>query len=166
MRTNLTYTQGMQVVNNINELRGINQIYGGVIFQDGDVVEIPDEPQIQTYRRPNNKYRIEVGVKVNNCERWINLNAFTKLPPEGDGDGFRAAFQKAHPVNDKIAQGDACAQILALSKLGKLRVHKEENYDVILVFNEANQKYERKKDENGKDQFKRSRYSIFEQITE
>ena len=144
MKTSLNYTSGMQIVNNVAELKGVNQVYGGATFQDGDIVEIPENPQMQKFVRPNGKTRIEIGVLINGAAKWVNLAAFTKLPVEGEGEGFKAAFQKAHPVNDQIAQGDACSQILVLCELKKLKVHKEKNWDVILVQNE-NGKWGRKK---------------------
>lgn len=165
MKTSLNYTSGMQIVNNLAELKGVNQVYGGATFQDGDIVEIPENPQMQKFVRPNGKTRIEIGVLINGAAKWVNLAAFTKLPVEGEGAGFKAAFQKAHPVNDQIAQGDACSQILVLCELKKLKVHKEKNWDVILVQNE-NGKWGRKKNEKGEDEFRQSSFSVFEVVTE
>lgn len=165
MKTSLNYTSGMQIVNNVAELKGVNQVYGGATFQDGDIVEIPENPQMQKFVRPNGKTRIEIGVLINGAAKWVNLAAFTKLPVEGEGEGFKAAFQKAHPVNDQIAQGDACSQILVLCELKKLRVHKEKNWDVILVQNE-NGKWGRKKNEKGENEYRQSNFSVFEVVTE
>lgn len=166
MNTSLSYTNGMQVVTNVAELKGINFVFGGATFSEGDIIEIPETPQMQSFRRANGKVRIEIGVKLNSNDKWVNLASFTKLPVDGEGEGFKAAFQKNHPVNDQIAQGDACQQILKLIELKKLKVTKEENWDVILIQNEKTGKWERKRDKDGKEVYRKSRFTVFEQITE
>lgn len=160
MKTELNYTKGMEVVNNVNELRGKCRIYSGATFNDGDVIDIPEDPQIQQFNRGNNKFRIEIAIIVNQKPKWVNLAAFTTLPVIGEGEGFRDDFLKKHEINAKIAQGDACDQVLALISLKRLKVSKEKAKAAVLI--QENGVWSRKKDEEGNDLFKDSNFSVFE----
>ena len=86
MNTNLQVSNGMVIVNDRNELRGKLRVFGASTFNEGDVIEIPENPQIQKLEKADGKIRVEMGCIVNNKDRWINLPTFTKLPLEGEGE--------------------------------------------------------------------------------
>lgn len=163
--TNLTHTSGMVVVTNIAELKGVNRVFGGATFKDGDIVEIPESPQLQKFVRPNGKTRIEIGLVINGKEKWINLASFINLPMEGEGEGFKDDFLSKHPVNAEIAVGDAADQVTKLIELKKLKVSKVKANSPVLT-QDQNGAWSRKKDDKGNDLIKVISFSVFEKVTE
>lgn len=160
MNTNLQVSNGMVIVNDRNELRGKLRVFGASTFNEGDIIEIPENPQIQKMEKADGKIRVEIGCIVNNKDRWINLPTFTKLPLEGEGEGYREDFLKKHPTNAKIAVGDAWDQIDVLISLKKLKVSKTKAWFPDLVQTAGG--WAVAKDEKGQNKQKFCNFYVFD----
>lgn len=159
--TNLQLTSSMSIVT-LEELKGVNPVFAGATFLEGDTVYIPQEPQLSKERRPNGSLKIYIGVILNETkEKFVNLAAFTSTPMPGNDEKCKEAFLRRHEVNAAICQGDAADQVKYL--IGKkLKISKEMGWGPIMMQNPDTGKWNWKRLENGEYDHKDQKFTVFE----
>lgn len=160
MKTTTIALKSSQVSVSADELRGINPVFQGATFLEGDTVVIPEEPQLAKETLKNGKIRVFIGVYVNGKEKLVSLSAFISVPMTGSSEQCKEKFLRRHQVNSEIHQGDAADQVLYLA--GKtLKVSKEINWAPVLEQNSATGKWQWARDEHGEPLHKEQTFSVF-----